>query len=56
MKHTYVCIKAVVSQQRNKIDDLLDVLVVVGFISDKDLPCVQKQSRHYGGSVQQVSR
>lgn len=32
-------IKAVVSQQSNKVDDLIDMLIVVCFVSDKDLPC-----------------
>lgn len=36
-------IKAVVSQQSDKFDDLVDVLVVVSFVSDKDLPCVEEQ-------------
>lgn len=36
-------IKAVVSQQSNKVDDLIDVLVVVRFVRDKDPPCIQEQ-------------
>jgi len=35
-------IKAVVSQQRHKVDDLVDVLVVVRFVSDEDLSCSEK--------------
>lgn len=38
-----MCIKAVVSQQGNKVDDLIDVLVVVRFVRDEDPPCIQEQ-------------
>ena len=40
---TYMCIEAVVSQQSNKVDDLIHVLVVVCFVSDKNPPCIEKQ-------------
>lgn len=36
-------IKAVVPQQSNKFDDLIDMLVIVSFVSDKHLPCVEEQ-------------
>ena len=36
---THVCVKAVVSQQGNKVDDLVDVFFIVGFVRYKDLPC-----------------
>lgn len=38
---THVCVEAVVSQQSHKVDDLVDVLVVVGLVGDKHPPCVQ---------------
>lgn len=38
-----MCIKAVVSQQGNEVDDLIDVLVVVRFVRDEDPPCIQEQ-------------
>lgn len=43
LKNVDVCIKAIVSQQSNKVDDLIDVLVVVSFVSDKDPPLFQRQ-------------
>lgn len=46
---TYMCIKAVVSQQSNKVDDLVDVLVVVRFVRDEDPPCVQERGINTGG-------
>lgn len=36
-------IKAVVSQQCNEVDDLIDVLIVVRFIRDKHSSCIQEQ-------------
>lgn len=39
---TYVCVKAVVPQQSHKVDDLVDVLVVVRLIGDKHPPCIQE--------------
>lgn len=38
-----MCVEAVVSQQGHKFDDLVDVLVVVRLVSDKDLPCIQER-------------
>lgn len=35
-------VEAVVSQQSHKVDDLIDVLVVIGFVGDKHPPCVQE--------------
>lgn len=35
-------VKAVVSQQSHKVDDLIDVLVVIGFVGDKHPPCIQE--------------
>lgn len=35
-------IKAIVSQQSNKVDDLVDMLVIIGFICDKHPPCIQE--------------
>lgn len=32
-------VKAVVPQQSHKFDDLVDMLVVVCFVSDEDTPC-----------------
>lgn len=40
---TYMRIKAIVSQQSNEVDDLIDVLVIVGFICDKHSSCIQEQ-------------
>lgn len=39
---TYMRVEAVVSQQSHKVDDLVDVLVVIGFVGDKHPPCVQE--------------
>lgn len=47
-----MCIKAVVSQQSNKVDDLIDVLVVVRFVRYEDPPCIQEQEINNGGSAQ----
>lgn len=38
-----MCVKAVVSQQSHKFDDLIDMLVVVSLVGNKDLPCVEEQ-------------
>lgn len=43
-------VEAVVSQQSNKLDDLVDVFVVVGFVRDEDPPCVQRRTVR-GGSA-----
>lgn len=40
---TYVRVKAVVPQQSHKVDDLVDVLVVVGLVGDKDPPYVPEK-------------
>lgn len=48
---TYMCVKAVVSQQSNKVDDLVDVLVVVRFVRDEDPPCIQERGINTGGRV-----
>lgn len=40
--YTYMSVKAVVSQQSHELDDLVDVLVVVGFVRYKDPPCIQR--------------
>lgn len=49
-----MCIKAVVPQQSNKVDDLIDMLVVVRFIRDEDPPCIQERGMSTG--VQGVSQ
>lgn len=43
LKNINMRIKAVVSQQSNKVDDLIDMLIVVCFVSDKDLPLLQRE-------------
>lgn len=43
LKNINMRIKAVVSQQSNEFDDLVDMLVVVRFICDKDPPLLQRE-------------
>lgn len=43
LKNINMCVEAVVSQQSHKFDDLVDVLVVVRLVSDKDLSLLQRQ-------------
>ncbi len=49
-------IKAVVSQQSNKVDDLINMFVVVRFVSDKDPSCIQEQQIKSERSEQQLGQ
>lgn len=48
LKNVNMCVKAVVPQQSNKVDDLVDVFVIVRFISDKHPPLLQRQPSAVG--------
>lgn len=43
LKNVNMSVEAVVSQQSHKLDDLVDVLVVVGFVGDKHSPLLQRK-------------
>ncbi len=39
-------VKAVVPQQRPKLNDLLQMLFTVSLVRDKNFPCVEKNTQH----------